>query len=68
MIIYLDFEVVIKLNCFPFKGDFSPYYIPLTIVDYKTLEYKIHCKILFRAFDQENNDNTLKNSIVFANN
>ena len=28
MIRYLDFEVVIKLNYFPVKGNLSPYYSP----------------------------------------
>ena len=32
MINYLNFEVVIKLNYFPFKGGSSPYYIPHIIV------------------------------------
>ena len=32
MIIYLDFEVVRKLDYFPVKGGLSPNYTPQTIV------------------------------------
>ena len=64
MIIYLDFEVVRKLICFPVKGGLSPYYIPQAIVDQKHLDYKIHCILKFRAFVQANNDNNPTNSNV----
>ena len=47
MIRYLAFEVVIKLNYFPFKGGLSIYFSPRTIVDQKTLDYKINCTIPF---------------------
>ena len=59
---YLSFEVVIKLNCFTFKGGLSPYHSPQTITDQQPLGYKIHCTITFGAFIQSNNDNNPKNS------
>ena len=42
IIIYLDFEVFIKLNCSPVKGFLSLYYTPQTIMDKQPFDYKIH--------------------------
>ena len=64
MIIYLAFELVIKLNYFPFKGVLSPYYGPWTIVDKQTLEYNKICTIKFGEVSQANNENNMKNSNV----
>ena len=63
MIRYLDFEVVIKLNYFPVKGNLSPYYSPWTIFYQQPLDYKIDCTIPFRAFVQANNDNNPKSQL-----
>ena len=61
---YLDFEVVRKLNYFPFKGALSLYYSPQTIVHQQYLENNKHFTTAFGAFFQENNDNNLTYSNV----
>ena len=61
---YLDFEVVIELNCFPVKVGLSPYYIPWTLVYTQPLYYNTHFTIPFGVFSQASNEKTPKNSNV----
>ena len=64
MIRYLTFEVFRKLNYFPIKGFLSSYYSTWTIKDQQPLDYNKHCKIIFGALKQENNNENPKNSNV----
>ena len=63
MIIYLYFELAIKLDYFPVKRCLAPHYSLQTIVYQKPLDYNKHFKITLGAFVQAKNYNNPTNSI-----